>query len=1479
MPGGVGTTAKLDSPHSVALLSLSSPSSSYRTLPRPIPISHTNNSRQLPPPAKLDSHAQNFPPFANLPGLGRGNASGNAPHGYAIPSINTENQGTAGARMPMVQGYSSLPAHQSKSIYNLTHQNDQSHAQMPNHRHLLLGHLPAVQPSQEQPPQPPHMAPGQQSQQNAPNTASRPVVPPPPQQVQSQQLPPQVQPAQPPVQPAQDQAGKNLALTNKQHLAEFPHSQSAPESEKPSSSPQQRRSPAPEERAEQRIPQGLINRSSSSSMYKPLNVKDALLYLDQVKMQFYSQADVYNNFLDIMKDFKSQSIDTPGVIKRVSTLFRGHPNLIQGFNTFLPPGYRIECSLDPSDPNAITVTTPMCETTHTSGGDQVPGAPVWREQAAQPMGHFGLDQQPPAPVQGHNPFGHQLEFNHAILYVNKIKTRFANQPDIYKQFLEILQTYQCEQKPIGEVYEQVTLLFANSPDLLDDFKRFLPDRANQQHFNGRTDGALYPASVSQLPPLGSFQPATGVVATEQQRNYLFVAQEAAESKDAVGRKGSEHYDHEQNYNDGAQYSCLRGAQAPQQKHKTADPSRANATLVSGIPEPVPPSAMAKSSSLLEELAFFDKVKRAIGNKQTYNEFLKMLNLFSQDIIDKDTLVERVELFLGDNHVDLVNWFKQFVGWEQKTQHIEDITFKKHQIELSLCRAYGPSYRQLPKVETQMPCSGRDEMCWEVLNDEWVGHPTWASEDSGFISHRKNQYEEILFKIEEERLEFDYYMEANLRTIQTLETIANRIANMMPEQKANFKVPPGLGHTSQTIYKKVIRKIYDKDRGFEVIDALHENPAVAVPVVLKRLKQKDEEWKCAQREWNKVWREMEQKLFYKSLDHLGLTFKQADKKLLTAKQMVSEISTVKIEQQNKRLHPLTRKPQEQLNYVFSDRDVIFDILHLSHFYVHHSSNYSLGDREKLGGFFKHFVGLLFGIGTDEIDAGLAARAKERTASASSERSDENGTAPDAGIVDHVVSKKRGRETDLLRGVLKNQSKSRKEEVGGSLASEEDDSDAGGEQAGASDFWIQTASLKFSLDEVRLEEKRDLFNFFCNTTIYVFVRHFRTLYERLLEIKQMDAEICSEIASRRLPQFAKDLNLVSHQLEDLGVEIVASRSCYAQVLALAERLLDGEIEHQWFEESLRQAYCNKAYKCYTLDKVVQSMVKYMHTMITDSKTVEMVLLYEKDRKCPSTTARDQILYRIQVRALMSAEENMFKVAYLESSAQMNIQFVGFDDLTIKDHANAEEMYNYYMTSYVMSHPTEGVPISKIHMPFHKSFIQAIDEEQCEGVVASELRMSICENSYRLFFEKGTYDEFTAKTLYTRADDATAASAQEKLNELTQVLLQAAPWDRDLSKTARANHDASFRVLLDQGAAAYKSTGVWQSSDAAEQALTVAAEPEAKEAAMETDTAGGSFRVNPDATIDADTTVVQDMNDTTIQQDANDTTMVEEGSFRAE
>lgn len=56
---------------------------------------------------------------------------------------------------------------------------------------------------------------------------------------------------------------------------------------------------------------------------------------------------------------KISSIGTPGVIQEVSILFRGHPDLIAGFNTFLPPGYHIEVLPDfRQDPITVLVQLP-----------------------------------------------------------------------------------------------------------------------------------------------------------------------------------------------------------------------------------------------------------------------------------------------------------------------------------------------------------------------------------------------------------------------------------------------------------------------------------------------------------------------------------------------------------------------------------------------------------------------------------------------------------------------------------------------------------------------------------------------------------------------------------------------------------------------------------------------------------------------------------------------------------------------------------------------------------------------------------------------------------------------------------------------------------------------------------------------------------------------------------------------------------------
>ena len=45
----------------------------------------------------------------------------------------------------------------------------------------------------------------------------------------------------------------------------------------------------------------------ADSAARPLNVTDALTYLDLVKNRFRERPEVYNQFLDIMKEFKGQT--------------------------------------------------------------------------------------------------------------------------------------------------------------------------------------------------------------------------------------------------------------------------------------------------------------------------------------------------------------------------------------------------------------------------------------------------------------------------------------------------------------------------------------------------------------------------------------------------------------------------------------------------------------------------------------------------------------------------------------------------------------------------------------------------------------------------------------------------------------------------------------------------------------------------------------------------------------------------------------------------------------------------------------------------------------------------------------------------------------------------------------------------------------------------------------------------------------------
>ncbi|KAG8917803.1 hypothetical protein FRC01_002202 [Tulasnella sp. 417] len=177
--------------------------------------------------------------------------------------------------------------------------------------------------------------------------------------------------------------------------------------------------------------------SSSFDGYRPLDVKDALSYLEQIKIKFPDKPEVYTQFLDTMKAFKSGQVDTPGVMERVATLFNGHASLIRGFNIFAPDGYKLSCT-DNGEVIRPSIITPHEANSSAPG----PSDSSWV-----------ID---------------------AVLYFEMVRTEFEEQPAVYDQFMELINDYKKQTLGTAAFAERVSGLFRGHRALIVGLKIFLP---------------------------------------------------------------------------------------------------------------------------------------------------------------------------------------------------------------------------------------------------------------------------------------------------------------------------------------------------------------------------------------------------------------------------------------------------------------------------------------------------------------------------------------------------------------------------------------------------------------------------------------------------------------------------------------------------------------------------------------------------------------------------------------------------------------------------------------------------------------------------------------------------------------------------------------------------------------------------------------------------------------------------------------------
>ncbi|XP_072528503.1 SIN3 transcription regulator family member Aa isoform X1 [Salminus brasiliensis] len=1009
--------------------------------------------------------------------------------------------------------------------------------------------------------------------------------------------------------------------------------------------------------------------AQGQQQFQRLKVEDALSYLDQVKLQFGSQPQVYNDFLDIMKEFKSQSsnldrkcIDTPGVISRVSQLFKGHPDLIMGFNTFLPPGYKIEVQTN----DLVNVTTPgqihhitphgisvqnIPPTQHqsqlaapaSSGAAPPPTQPSQKSKPLQSPALTPSSQPNPSippyasprspPLQPHTPVSstpsapplqnnQPVEFNHAINYVNKIKNRFQGQPDIYKAFLEILHTYQKEQrnaKEAGgnytpalteqEVYAQVARLFKNQEDLLSEFGQFLPD-ANSSVLLGKTT-----AEKAE-----SVQNDHGSTVKKPQLN----------NKQRPNQNGCQIRRH-----------SASGATPPVKK-KPKLLNLKDSTV-----------AEASKHGVGTESLFFEKVRKALRSAEAYDNFLRCLVVFNQEVISRAELVQLVLPFLG-KFPELFTWFKNFLGYKE-ISHLESYPKERAtegiamEIDYSSCKRLGFSYRALPKSYQQPKCTGRTPLCKEVLNDTWVSFPSW-SEDSTFVSSKKTQYEEHIYRCEDERFELDVVLETNLATIRVLETVQKKLSRMSAEEQAKFRLDNTLGGTSEIIHRKAIQRIYG-DKALDIIDGLKKNPAVSVPIVLKRLKLKEEEWREAQRGFNKIWREQNEKYYLKSLDHQGINFKQNDTKVLRSKTLLNEIESIYDERQEQASEESgTTLNGPHLTFTYEDRQILEDAAALIIHHVKRQTSIQKEDKYKIKQIIYHFIpDMLFS------QRGALSDAEEEDDEEDMEL-DEGGSKKHNGLA----------------------------EAG-----------SGGSPSKSKLLFSNSAAQKLRT----CDEAYNLY--FVNNNWYIFLRLHQTLCSRLFRLyvqaeRQIEEDLRERDWEREVLGLKRDKNdnpaiqLRLKEPMDIDVE-----DYYSAFLEMVRNLLDGNMEASQYEDSLREMFTIHAYIAFTMDKLIQSIVRQLQHIVSDEICVQVTDLYLSESSSCATggtlatqtsRATAEAAYQRKAEQLMS-DENCFKLMFVKSrgNVQLTIELLDTEEENSDEPVEAERWSDYvgrYLTPDVTS-----------------------------------------------------------------------------------------------------------------------------------------------------------------------------------------------------
>lgn len=410
----------------------------------------------------------------------------------------------------------------------------------------------------------------------------------------------------------------------------------------------------------------------------------------------------------------------------------------------------------------------------------------------------------------------------------------------------------------------------------------------------------------------------------------------------------------------------------------------------------------------------------------------------------------------------------------------------------------------------------------------------------------------------------------------------------------------------------------------------------------------------QREWSKVWHTQTEHMHLKSLDHMGILARQADKRQLSAKHLVDVIKT-KHEEQRRERSLKGSAPRHQFQWSFSDKDVTLDLLRLMALYAIHNSQHSNSEKERIWDFFVDFIPTFFDL--DE------AKVQDRVPKFQVDSGDEDGDEPTPLELSNGRSRRNGKRGDLLRGVLdpgrstgkprpsKEDSGSGSKETTPEVASgnEEETPDAPDEKVvsdASNERWMPNVPkpivIKSREDGDLLPSDKELkadgyfqrpwYNFFCNQTIYVFFNIFHVLYQRLREVKESEKSMTESISRVHRPRPATDIGLTERP--SLHFEATDTPEVYwPKTMELIEEYIVGDIDEARFQEVMRHFYLTTGWKLYTIHDLMRTLCRLALTCSSvdgRDKTYDLIKQFLISRE------REETSYQTELSARKFAEK---------------------------------------------------------------------------------------------------------------------------------------------------------------------------------------------------------------------------------------------------